>query len=289
MQELFFKILISVFLISNLISGQTIAAQTATADADDSGEEKIWLRGDLRASDVVVYVNVKEKKLIDFIGNNPDCDNDTGAGYCRYLLKGDVREVFKGKEIGKTIEFYMTPDADYPKKYLLGEKIVFLVRSENKESKTNGLYAIENSSRPLIWLDAMRKISDPKSAIDEEDEFELYSLKGIRKQMKDADAVIYADVKSFQAAPEELSPSDSSLMKSEVVEVFKGDLKSGQEFEFIENLLYRPVRNDDLGKQIIFLEKREDGDKIFYERIRYTITNVEHDILEKLRKISKEN
>ena len=289
MQKFFYKLLISVFLISNLFSDQIISAQTASADTDDSDEEKIWLRGDLRASDVVAYVNIKEKQLIDFIGNNADCENDKGAGYCRYLLKADVKEVFKGKNTGKTIEFYMTPDADYPKKYLLGEKIVFLVRSESKDPKTSGLYTIENSSRPLNWLDAMRKIVDTKSAIDDEDEFELYSLKAIKKQFKEADAVIYADVKSFQSAPEEFALEDSSLMKAEILEVFKGDLKSGQNFEFIENLLYRPIRNEDLGKQIVFLGKREEGGTIFYERTRYTITDVEHDVLEKLRKASKEN
>lgn len=285
MRRIFSAFIISGLTFFFIALDQTTFAQTAESN---SGEEKIWLRGDLRASDVVAHVDIKEKKFIDSIGNSADCENDKGSGYCRYLLKADVKEVFKGKSIGQTIEFYVTPDADYPKKNLLGEEIVFLVRHKDEVTEKEALFTIENSSRPVQWLDAMRKIVDSKSPIDDEDEFELYSLKAVRKQIKEADAVIYADVTSFQKTPDEIGFS-ASLLKATVLEVFKGDLNDGQKLEFVEDLLYRPIGNDDLGKQIIFLQKREEEGKTFYERTRYTITAVEHDILEKLRKSSKEN
>jgi hypothetical protein len=120
------------------------------------------LRADFKEVDVVAYVDIKERKLADYIGSG-DCETDKGTGYCLYRLKAEVKEVYKGKITEKTIEFYTSPDMDYPKKHLLGERVVFLNWREMEigEKKEKSLSAMENSTR---WIEndvlkKMRKIA----------------------------------------------------------------------------------------------------------------------------------
>ncbi len=288
MRKILFSLFVSLFLLSSGVLFQSAFAQTRDDNSDYLNEEKLNLRNDSRMSDIVAYVDVKERKLVDSIGNAPDCDNDKGAGYCRYLLKADVKEIFKGKNAGQTIEFYTNPDADYPKKNLMGEKIVFLVRYTDEKTGEEHLSAFENSTRGVNVLETMRNISNPQSPINENDEYEIYSLKSIRKSLREADAVIYADVTDFKAYKNESGNFPFNL-SGKIIEVFKGTLKKGQAVNFNEDLTYRPIRNEDLGKQIIFLVKKTEDGNTFYERIGSTPINDEHDALKKLRKISKGN
>jgi hypothetical protein len=130
----------------------------------DSSESEFYksslLRSDFKEVDVVAYVDVKERKLEDFIGGG-DCETDKGAGYCLYRLKAEVKEVFKGQIGEKTVEFYMSPDMDYPKKYLMGERVVFLKWNASDANKNKSLGAIENSTRSIKYdvLEKMRKIA----------------------------------------------------------------------------------------------------------------------------------
>ncbi|MEO6589258.1 MAG: hypothetical protein ABIP06_08110 [Pyrinomonadaceae bacterium] len=286
MHRILFAVIVSTFLLSSGVLFQSVFGQTKDNDSYYLNEEKINLRNDSTMSDIVAYVEVKEKKLVDSIGNSPDCDNDKGAGYCRYLLKAEVKEVFKGKNVEKTIEFYTNPDADYPKKYLLGEKIVFLVKRMDEKTGEEHLSAFENSMRGVNVLEIMRNISNPQSPINENDEYEIYSLKSIRKSFREADAVIYADVTDFKSYTNE-SGNFPFTLSGKIIEVFKGKLKKGQPVDFNEDLTYRPIRNEDLGKQIVFLEKKTEDGNISYERIGSTPVKDENDALKKLRKISK--
>lgn len=289
MRKILFAAVSSTLLFWSAVPFQSISSQTENKSQDINTEESSglhsadMLRSDLRVADFVAYVDVKERKLVDSIGSG-DCENDKGNGYCLYLLKAELKEIFKGKTSEKTIEFYESPDMAYPKKYLMGEQIIFLVWSEKEGDKTRSLGTIENSTRRLGALEKLRKIIDPQSPIDENDESEPYSFISIKKEFKEADAIIYANVTNFQKLSEGFT-SMKCLLKAKSIEVFKGDIKNGQEFEFTEDLLYRPIRNEDLGKQIIFLQKQEDEGKIFYERTSYPITDVEYNMLEKLRKI----
>ncbi|MDQ3798893.1 MAG: hypothetical protein M3384_05550 [Acidobacteriota bacterium] len=125
-----------------------------------------FLESDFRQVDVVAYVDVKERKLEDFLGGGDNgCESDKGTGYCLYRLKAELKEVFKGGISGKTIEFYASMDMDYPKKYLLGEKVVFLNWSDNYPDKNRGLGTIENSTREIKFdiLKKMRKIAREKA------------------------------------------------------------------------------------------------------------------------------
>lgn len=263
---------------------QTVSGQTENV----SGEEKRWLRGDLRIADVVAYVDVKEIKFAGRSDDKTDCENNTQGGYCSYLLTADIKEIFKGNIKTKTLKFITGTDATYRKKGLLGEEIVFLVWQINAKTKKRTLVDIENSGRGTNWLKTMREIVNPQTIIDDNDEFETYSLKSLRKDFSEADAVIYADV--FALAPfKDGFGSSPFFMQTKIIEVFKGDLKPKQTFKFVEDLLYRPLKKTDLGKQIIFLQKRDEDGKIYLERPRYTITEVRHGALEKLRQISQSN
>jgi len=132
------------------------------SDESQSGFYKYsFLKSDFRQVDVVAYVDVKERKLEDFLGGVNGCEIDKGTGYCLYCLKGELKEVFKGEISGKTIEFYESMDMDYPKKHLLGEQVVFLKWSDNYPDKNRGLGTIENSTREIKFdiLKKMRKIA----------------------------------------------------------------------------------------------------------------------------------
>ena len=126
--------------------------------------DKEMLQGDYKDVDAVVYVNIKERKLVDSIGDG-DCETDKGAGYCLYLLKADVIEVFKGEITGKTIEFYTSPDMDYPKKYLIGKRVVFMNKSDNYPDKKMSFGTMENSTRWIKYdiLKKMRRIAKKKN------------------------------------------------------------------------------------------------------------------------------
>jgi hypothetical protein len=140
--------------------------KTELSDESQSGFYRLsFLKSDFRQVDVVAYVDVKERKLEDFLGGDNGCESDKGTGYCLYRLKAELKEVFKGGISGKTIEFYETTDMDYPKKYLLGEKVVFLNWSDNYPDKNRGLGTIQNSTREIKFdiLKKMRKIAGEKT------------------------------------------------------------------------------------------------------------------------------
>ena len=117
-------------------------------DSENSFYQSDTLKYDLKQVNVVVYVNVTGIKLIDSMGSG-DCEQNTGSGYCLYELTAQVKEVFKGKVIGKTMKFYTSPDADYPKKNLMGEKIVFLNKGEIAKIKNKQFVTLENSTRSI--------------------------------------------------------------------------------------------------------------------------------------------
>lgn len=119
------------------------------------------LKSDLEQVDVVAYVNIVSRELADKLTDG-DCEKNEGPGYCLYLLKAEVKEVFKGKIEEKNFEFYTSIDADYKNKdSLLGEKVVFLNRSDNYPDKKISLGAMENSTRSIKHnvLEKLRKIA----------------------------------------------------------------------------------------------------------------------------------
>ncbi|HEY0429123.1 MAG TPA: hypothetical protein VGC76_15185 [Pyrinomonadaceae bacterium] len=152
-------------------SCQAALGQTKKADAkktvvktDDSQfYQASMLEADYKQVDVVAYVNIKNRRLVGIGG--ADCKNDKGSGYCLYLLKADLKEVFKGNVTQREIEFYTNPDADYPKEKLMGERVVFLNKSDNYPLKTVSLGTMENSTRWIKRdvLKKMRKIAKKKS------------------------------------------------------------------------------------------------------------------------------
>lgn len=295
MRKILFAFIFSgFFLLLQLAAFQTAPGQTENVAPNNQAEEDdAWLRSnfrsDLRTADVAAYVNVKEIKPAGRSDAGTDCENNSRGGYCSYLLIAEIKELFKGDVKTKTLEFYTGTESGYPQKGLLGEKIVFLVWNENEKDRTKSLGTIENSSFPVKdrVLEIIRKIVDPQAEVDDLDESNPYSLKAIRESFAEADAVVYADVVSFRPDTED-SGSFAHLLKAKVKESFKGKLIDGQEIEYREDLLYRPIRDGDLGEQILYLKKTERDGKVFYERMGRPESLIRHNILEKLRKVSAE-
>ena len=205
----------------------------------------------MKIADVVAYVNAKKIKSVDSVGEDADCENNTGTGYCLYLLTADIKEDFKGNVETDMLEFYISSDASYPKNRLLGEQIVFLVRGKNEKD----LGTIENSTRSVEKLEIIRKIKDSKTPVDENDEFNPYSSRSLKNDFKAADVVIYANVMKFSSVEDGLSPQ-GYILEADVKEVFKGGFKAKQKIEYRDDLLYRPFRKADLGEQIIYFRKK---------------------------------
>lgn len=260
------------------------------SEIDDAYTPK-WLRLDMRMVDVVAYINVKEAKYSGSSDDNTDCKTGKNGGYCFYRLLAEVKEVFKGRIETKTFEFSQSADAGYPAKNFLGEQVVFLSWYEADDKKKHLGESLENSRRRIKHdvLEKLRNILNPNAPIDDNDERETYSVKYIRKNFQEADAVVYVDVLSFK--PDESCDgfcSQPFILKAKTKEVFKGEIKAEQTFEYKDDLLHRPTREEDLGEQILYLERKEENGKVFYEKVKYTEGWIEHDILEKLRKVTRE-
>ena len=164
MRKILFVLFTFAFLFLSSAALQNVAAQTADQmrnDEDGFYSEK-FLKNDFRQVAAVIYVNVREGKLVDSTG--AECENDSSRNLCQYLLTADVKEVFKGRIKAKTIEFYTNPDAGYPKEKLLGEKVLFLNRGKDKTSKKMTYNAMENSTRSIEQnvLEKLRKIAKKK-------------------------------------------------------------------------------------------------------------------------------
>lgn len=122
------------------------------------------LKSDLNQVSVVAYVNVKSRKLVDQMGAGK-CEENVGGGICLYLLKAEVKKVYKGKISKKTFEFYTTTDSDYTDKdRLLGEKVVFLNWSKSYPNKKMSLGTMENSTRSNEYgiIETMKKVAAKK-------------------------------------------------------------------------------------------------------------------------------
>ncbi len=117
------------------------------------------LKGDYNQVKAVVYLNVTGIKIVDSMGSG-NCETNKGSGFCLYELTAEVKEVFKGKGVGKTLKFYTSPDADYPKERLMGEQVVFLNQSEMAKVKDKQFVTLENSSRKIEFdiIGKLRKI-----------------------------------------------------------------------------------------------------------------------------------
>jgi hypothetical protein len=281
------------------VSPKALASKTPITDDSESDDQytRDGLRPDIRIADVVAYVDVKEAKNTGRDVEATDCENKGGpGGYCFYELTAEVKEVFKGKVETKSLEFGASADSSYEKENFLGERVVFLISTDDQD-KEGSLLQMENSSRSIEHnvLEKIRAILDPNSPIDENDQREPYSRTYISQNFKGADVVIYANVLSFKSNKSKNFDDDLVTLKAGVKEVFKGSLEAGQTFEYKVVPLHqkdvsmaRRMRREDLGEQILYLRKYEENGKVIYVKIEETEGRIEHNILEKLRKIAKE-
>lgn len=287
------KLLIGFFsiLLIPIISLHIASAQTDEISAESQFNSSANLRHDLKNADIAAYVDVKNVKLAGR-SNDVNCESDAEFGYCSYLLTAEVKEIFKGKIEAKTLEFYTVMESGNAKTGLMGEQIVFLIWNENEEDKTRWLATIENSTRDSQALKTVQRIINPNSIINDADENEPYSRKSLAKEFESADIVIFGNI--TKSNPVKNAVFEEYIMQATVKEVFKGKLKPGQKITFEQDFLYCPLRNEDLGEQIIFLSPKilagkivyENGN-IVYERVNNVVGDIRHNVLEKLRSIAK--
>lgn len=142
------------------------AEKNKIVEQDDSDfYSRAFLAADLKQSDVVAHVNILSYELADQIGQG-GCEENRGVGYCLYLMKAQVREIFKGRIRQKTFEFYKVTEADYAhKEKMLGRHVVFLGWSDNYPNKKRALGTLENSTRDIKHdvLQKLRKIARKKN------------------------------------------------------------------------------------------------------------------------------
>lgn len=154
------KMMSFLFFIAFCFVSQNAFAQTEVPEFYQADS----LKSDYKQVAVVVYVDVKSRELVDQMGGG-NCEENKSGSNCLYLLKGDVKEVFKGKVSKKNFSFYTTTDSDYqPKDNLLGEKIVFLNWSNKYPNKKMSVGTMENSTRSNEYqvVAKMRKIAGKK-------------------------------------------------------------------------------------------------------------------------------
>ena len=152
-------------LLLTVLAAPSTSAQTApkpSAIVDNGGyTSESFLRSDYRQSAVVAYVDVKEIIGVDASDSETDCRNFTGVGYCSFLLRAEIVELYKGKIKTRTIEFSEGGEAQAMrnKERYLGERVVFLEKFVD-DGKTH-YQTIENSTRdarPHV-LEKMRRIA----------------------------------------------------------------------------------------------------------------------------------
>lgn len=290
--RLLFVALISIAILSSYEAawGQSTSESKVFVLTDDeinSMEEQFTSVGDLshdlKRADVVAHVDVKKVRVVDSIG--ADCEKNTGTGECLYVLTAEVKEVFKGTINTSPMEFFESADAGYPRRYFLGPHVVFLSKGRPDQGEVR-YGAMENSSRSIKYnvLEKLRRIIDPASPADENDASDPYSTASLTKLYSEADAVVFVNVTNSKSLGDFHETSFS--LTATVTEVFKGGLASGQTIKFEDGLLYRPILAEDMGPQVLFLMREVKDSTLIYDKIDYTLGEIKHGILDKLRKIA---
>lgn len=271
-----------------------VRAETEDEEYKDDGGDPYsikWLSLDRKTADTVLYVDVVNAVLIDSASGRGDCETNTGFDYCAYKLTANVKEVFKGVITSRNLELVATAESFYKKENFLGEQVVFLTEGTDEKTGTRTYGMLENTSRSIEYdvLEKLRGIIDPKSAVDDQDEKQPYSIKALKKNFEESDAVMLADLTTLKEIEDEAGGGVRPFMVGAAIrEVFKGDLKRGRSLSYWDDLLYRPMRQSDLGLQVIFLMKDSSIKGTVYKRLEYTEGDIKHGIVEKLRRIARE-
>lgn len=106
------------------------------------------LESDLRSADLVVHLLITSVTIADSTPS-ADCKYNRGPGYCSYYLEAEIKEMFKGEITGKTLNFYTSAEASFPKNAFIGERVVFLTADETSSPNAESYSTIENSTRKI--------------------------------------------------------------------------------------------------------------------------------------------
>jgi hypothetical protein len=129
----------------------------------------------------------------------------------------------------------------------------------------------------------------PCELFDENDDSHPLSIKSLKKDFKEADIVVYAEVLTMKANNYERGYRPYTYT-AKVKEVFKGEFKLDETIEYgdiFEVYDKEPLESAFLGDRILWLHRWLDGGKLRYGEIEFMWGGIDCNILEKLRKISK--
>lgn len=154
----------------------------------------------------------------------------------------------------------------------------------NKTEITN----FDNSQINAINSPTPKVVNSPCDDDDEYAPAALYSSREIKKNFKEADVVVYAEV--TQMTPKNLERGYRPyIFKAKIKEVFKGNFISGNIIDFGDTFeVYdeEPDQNQFLGERVLWLKEYSQNSEIKYGEIEFMAGGIECNILEKLRKIS---
>jgi hypothetical protein len=150
-------------------------------------------------------------------------------------------------------------------------------------------FTMENSSRPIKFdvLAKLRRIVDPRAVADNADPTDPYSKAALTNSFIDADAVVVARGSSTRGNNKNGSITAATI--SATVETsLKGDLRAAQNFEYEDDLLYRPYHTADLVRQVIFLRREMRDGQVVYQRMGSTPSTIKPGLLNSIRSIGRQ-
>ncbi len=129
----------------------------------------------------------------------------------------------------------------------------------------------------------------PCEEIDEEDPTEPFSTRSLKANLKEADMVARAEVLTMK--PDNLDTGYRGYTyTARVLEKFKGSVKPGEIVEYrctLEVYDKEPEQADFLGERVLWLAKIKNENDQRFGRIEFVGGDIDCNILEKLRKLTK--
>ena len=131
---------VTTLVLAALLFGVEGAAQSKTAQGDDEWPPMSYLKSDYKSVAVVAHIVIREAEITSRI-----------VGYENWKIVCEVLEPFKGKfKKGDTFEYLHGAEAGFKQQYFTGEKIVFLLREYDKQTKSDRYTVLENSTLPAV-------------------------------------------------------------------------------------------------------------------------------------------
>ncbi|MEQ1763735.1 MAG: hypothetical protein ABL984_11385 [Pyrinomonadaceae bacterium] len=142
--------------------------------------------------------------------------------------------------------------------------------------------AISSPTHPVGYM-------TPCEKIDENNESEPFSFRSIQNNFREAHVVAFAEVVTMRPDNHEKGYRPYTFT-ARIKEVFKGGVRFNETVEYgytFEVFDDEPQESDFLGGRVLWLHRRVANGQVLYGQMEFMASSVDCNILEKLRKISK--